>query len=62
MAAKDLHLDNWMLKLRFSMVIWRTYIDEAAKLYHAGKGAVGLQAQEESLWLRTGFEVVVPEI
>jgi len=36
--------------------------DATTGLYHVGIGAVSLQAQEESLWLETGFEAVVSEV
>jgi len=32
-----------------------------SQIYHARKRAVGLQAQEESLWFQTGSEAVVSE-
>jgi len=62
-AAKNLHLERWMLRPRSSMAIWkRTRTYRSHRVYHVREGAVGLQAKEKFVCLKTGSEAVVSEV
>ena len=62
-VAEDLHLEQLDIKTVFLHGDLEDDIyDIATGLYHVRKGAISLQAQEESLWLETGSETVVSEV